>query len=224
MHLQEDTKIRVGTAWVYDIAYSPDGTCLVVVSSIGTWLYDAQTGNELDLITGHTDLITNAKFGPDGKTIASGSLDGTICLRDVDTGTHLHTLTWNWGMIGNVSFSPDGKMIAGGSMHGFIGLWDVDTGTHLRTFILPRNRINNHALTPVDNSVLSIGFSPDGKSIVSGSTDETIRLWDADTGQPILTLIGHTGWVISVVFSPDGKTNRKWEWRWHYPFVGYGHR
>ena len=51
-----------------------------------------------------------------------------------------------------------------------------------------------------------MAFSPDGKRIVSGSHDNTLRLWDADTGQPIgQPMTGHTGAVFSVAFSPDGK-------------------
>jgi len=49
-------------------------------------------------------------------------------------------------------------------------------------------------------------FSPHGKRIVSGSADKTVRLWDADTGQPVgQPIIGHTSAVLSVAFSPDGK-------------------
>ena len=51
-----------------------------------------------------------------------------------------------------------------------------------------------------------MAFSPDGKRIVSGSDDKTVRLWDADTGQPVgQPLTGHTDMVLSVAFSPDGK-------------------
>ena len=50
-----------------------------------------------------------------------------------------------------------------------------------------------------------MAFSPDGKRIVSGSDDNTVKVWDARTGQEVLTLKGHTDGVISVAFSPDGK-------------------
>jgi WD40 repeat protein len=65
-----------------------------------------------------------------------------------------------------------------------------------------------------------VAFSPDGRQVVSGSDDETVRLWDAATGAPLQTLEGHTGWVTSVAFSPDsrqvvsgshGKTVRLWD-------------
>ena len=52
-----------------------------------------------------------------------------------------------------------------------------------------------------------MAFSPDGKTLASGSDDDTIRLWDVATGRPIgKPLTGHTDWVNSVAFSPDGKT------------------
>jgi WD40 repeat protein len=55
------------------------------------------------------------------------------------------------------------------------------------------------------NTVTSVAFSPDGKQVVSGSNNRTVRLWDAVTGAALQTLKGHTNTVTSVAFSPDGK-------------------
>ena len=54
--------------------------------------------------------------------------------------------------------------------------------------------------------VYSVAFSPDGKTIVSGSKDKKIKLWSVETGQAIKTLAGHSNDITSVAFSPDGKT------------------
>ena len=63
-----------------------------------------------------------------------------------------------------------------------------------------------HTLEGHSNWVSAVAFSPDGKTIVSGSSDHTIRLWDAATGVHQHTLEGHSHWVSAVAFSPDGKT------------------
>ena len=71
---------------------------------------------------------------------------------------------------------------------------------YLWTRVNARQTLVGHA-----GSVWSVAFSPDGKRIVTGSDDATAKVWDAETGQELLTLKGHTGSVISVAFSPDGK-------------------
>ena len=192
--LPEGAKARLGKGQVSgDIAYSPDGTRLAVASSIGVWIYDAQTGEELDLYTGHTDWVESVSFNADGTTLATGSRDDTVRLWNADTGTHLRTLSGHTDRINSVSFSPDGTTLATGSSDRTIRLWNADTGTHLRT-------LSGHT-----GSVLSVSFSPDGTTLATGSRQE-IRLWNADTGTHLRTLSGHTDWVWSVSFSPDGTT------------------
>ncbi|ORY28890.1 WD40 repeat-like protein [Rhizoclosmatium globosum] len=56
------------------------------------------------------------------------------------------------------------------------------------------------------NNVRSVAFSPDSHTVVSGSSDNTVKLWSVETGECVKTLLGHSGWVNSVAFSPDSKT------------------
>jgi len=64
-----------------------------------------------------------------------------------------------------------------------------------------RNRLEGHS-----SIVLSVSFSPDGKTLATGSEDKTVKLWDVASGREVQTLQGHSNWVLSVSFSPDGKT------------------
>ena len=61
-------------------------------------------------------------------------------------------------------------------------------------------------ISDVLNPLISVGFSPDGKTFVSSSDDYTIRFWDVQTWEHIQTFAGHTDGVWGVVFSPDGNT------------------
>ena len=83
-------------------------------------------------IRGHDAGVVSVTFSPDGKRIASGSLDKTICLWDAETGLQLGSpLTGHTDHICSVAFSPDGKRIASGSSDKTICLWDTETGLQL---------------------------------------------------------------------------------------------
>jgi len=66
----------------------------------------------------------------------------------------------------------------------------------------------NHTHVCIEHpaGVCSVAFSPDGQILASGSIDNTVRLWLADDGTLLRTLVGHTDSVWSVPFSPDGQT------------------
>jgi WD40 repeat protein len=211
--LSSGTELRTLTGHsdrIYSLAFSPDGKTLASGAGDGTIkLWDVTNGTELRTLLEHSGEVFSLAFSPDGKTLASGAGDGTIKLWDVTNRTELHTLTGHSSAVESVVFSPDGKTLASGSGRTLghinedktlkllkdktIKLWDVSSGTELRTF------------TGHSSGVLSVAFSPDGKTLASGSEDHTIKLWEVESGRE-RTLSGHTGWVHSVAFSPDGKT------------------
>ena len=165
--LPEDVRARLGKGYIGRIQYSSDGTRLAVASSIGIWIYNAQTGEELNLLTGHTDYVTSVSFS--GTMLSSGSWDNTIRLWDANTGRHLRTLTGHTSDLSSVVFSPDGQRLASGSVDDTIRLWDANTGEHLSTLMGHTSRVS------------SIVFSPDKQTLASGSYDGTVLLWEIET-------------------------------------------
>ncbi len=194
-NLPEGAKARLGKGGINTIAYSQDGTRLAVGSSIGVWIYDAHSGEELKLFTGQKAWVQNVDFSPDGKMLAScGNLDKHVYLWDVNTGRLLHKIIADERTVKDVKFSPDGKVLAsGGWQDAAIRLWDLNTGSLLREF------------TGYNHSVDSVAFSPDGKTIVGVSEAQAI-IWDIETAHPVRTFSVPNTRFNKMALSPDFQT------------------
>ena len=172
------------------VAYSPDGQCLAVASSIGIWLYETRSTRPLALLPTRTGVHA-VSFSPDGRTLASSQESRTIQLWDVAAGTPVLALERRGRSF--VRFSPDGTTLAFGVGSSAIGLWNVEDRTHVAT-------LGGHT-----DNVLSVAFSPDGATLASASEDGTVALWDVATGGPVPFPSGrHPSGIESVAFSPDG--------------------
>ena len=144
-------------------------------------------------ISCHSDWVYSVSWSPDGKRLASGSRDKTVCIWEAATGKQLLQLNVDSAVL-SVQFSPSGDIIAAGCRNGTVQLIDVATAEVAMT---------GHVACRWDY-VRSVSWSPDGTMLASGSDDSRVRIWEAATGKQLSLLTGHTDLVRSVCFSPDG--------------------
>ena len=110
---------RIGgavTVAVNAVAIAPDGSWLVTGAtdwSLRTW--DAVTGQQRAVLTGHTGEVTAVAIAPDGSWLASGSTDNTVRIWDIATRRTRATLTGHTGQVSAVAIAPDGSWLATGS-------------------------------------------------------------------------------------------------------------
>ncbi|NJO78364.1 MAG: trypsin-like serine protease [Cyanobacteria bacterium RM1_2_2] len=110
---------------VLSIAISSDQRNLIIGSSDKTIrIWDLETAQLIDTLTGHRDEVRSVTISPNNQTFASGSTDGTIRIWDLENKKLLHVLPHE-GAIRSVAYSPSGKVIAGGSSNASIKLWKL---------------------------------------------------------------------------------------------------
>ncbi len=173
------------------LTFSPDGRFLAACSddSPTVFLWDVLVGRlqrKLELPDHETYYHYHAAFSPDGKVLAASAIHNerqAVHLWDPATGKFLRRLDLGSGPL---AFSPDGKLLAAGNR-----IWDFTAGKELSANDKAHRGTVEEVVTGPNNLVVTVG------------SDNTIRIWQAITGQQQHCLV-HGGWVRDIALSPDG--------------------
>lgn len=146
-------------------------------------------------------------FTPDNQIMISGGNDRIITLRNLKTGKIIRTFNEHSGSIYALCISSDGQTLISGSRDTTIKIW------HLHTIDTYKSNSTNRLIGDglIDSfighsdSINAVAITPNGKIIASGSEDNTIKLWDLNTGECLATLEGHEAGVRAIAISPDGQ-------------------
>ena len=184
----------------YSLAFRPDGHQIAVGGSDkNIHVFDADTGAVVGSpLSGHTGPVDAVVYSGDGTRIISAA-DNTIHMWSADPdqsiGTRLPGLAFDASLPAAVS--PDGRIVATQDVNNStdIALWSIDTRQLVRTISLGHNI-----------PVTALAWRPDGQAVAVGGADNTVRIWDMQTGEPGgQTLAGPTSAISRLSFSPDGR-------------------
>ncbi len=177
------------------ISFNPRGTVLAAASDDGNvYLWDVQSGDQIASLRGHTGFVTSIAYSADGTLLASGGEDDTVRLWDPASYALLATLNGHSADVTSVAFSPDGTLLVSSDSSGVAIVWDVAARSQLSKLVGDSEQISDVAFGGLSRMVATSA---------KGITDNTVRLWNAETGE-LVRVIELDGPANSIAFNPDG--------------------
>jgi len=168
----------------------------IALSSNGNYIAWAGLGNDISLkgkpkLKGHIGSVNSLEFIDVGSLLLSGSNDHNIKIWDVESGSLIRTFSEHITVTRDAKFTPDGKSVISAEDNYLIYWRNAVSGQ------IGRLPMYGHS-----GSVLTVDMSTDMQIIVSGSSDKTVKIWDAQTGEMLNSIEAHNKSVYQVEFNP----------------------
>ena len=212
--LPEGAIARLGHGIPGPLEFSPDGKYLAFGTKIGLWWYELATMKPVALWETERGMVSALKFSSDGALLATGNSDGGIKIWDVQSHRCLAKMQ-RMGQCDRVDrvtalvFSPDGQCLASsGGRYDAVYVWHIETGEQIAKLTVAEELQRPRHPPPA----IPLAFSPDGKSLIGATPENTFSVWDIETGERRAHLTGHSAMVIYLLFSPCGEFFTSVDW------------
>jgi len=203
-NLPVGAKIRLGKGRINDIVYAPDGKKFAVATAIGIWIYSADTGKELTLITGHDIEIETVAFTQDAQYIISADSGGECRKWDVTSRELIEVIAEGNVIFNKVDISDNGTTLV---------TYNQNSKFHIKNINDPEAEHNVFDDTERDPRILKV--SPNGRTIAIAKTpfsspseiapkNYRLQVWDTKTQSLLINLQGEKPYIHGIEFTPDG--------------------
>ncbi len=184
---------------IRSISWSPNSMQIVSASEEKTvHVWDAMTGNKLQLYQDSSDAVPLAAWSSDGSLIATVGADALVRVWNFASRRLLTTYPGHAGsMINALSWSPGQPLLASAASDGMIHVWDATKGNTLCVYRGHLSKVNTLAWSPNAPS------SSTQFSLVSGGDDAVVRTWEATTGKNLTLYYSQPAKIVSVAWSPS---------------------
>jgi WD40 repeat protein/DNA-binding SARP family transcriptional activator len=180
---------------VATLSFAANGSLLASGShdtTVGVW--EVESGSLRYRLRGHTQPIRRSLASTTGHTLVTAGTDPFVYVWDLEQGVAKHMLAKHGAGIEQLAFSADSKLVALIDRNTLVSLWDAQQGQRLDAYPIYRN------------VVLTVDFSPDGATMLSGGGDGAMYLWRINDGQAAHALArihAHDRRILAVAFSGD---------------------
>ena len=184
-HITDRTRSQVKV-----VSFSPDGK-MIATGGRHAKLWDVYTRNQIVTFE-HHDWVWAVAFSNNGKLLATGDNSGQVNIWNLQNHRAVTQFHADADSVYTVQFSRDDQILAAAGYEGNVKLWKVPNWTP-------------HGTLTSNGTISEISFSPDSSKLAATGY-KSIHLWTVGTGESIVTFTGHTDWVRTTAFSPDGST------------------
>ncbi len=182
------------------VGESPDGSQITGGfrdRSLRTWMLSDTEGEAL--VLPHGERVNGIAYSPDGRRIATASSDGFVRIWSSDGSGEPTLLRGHGDRVWSVAFSRDGRRLVTASSDSTVRVWEMEGSRE--PVVLAHSSV-----------VYDAAFSPNGDRVVTGGRDGLVRTWPANGAGNPEVLAEHRDWVMSVAFSPDGRSVLSASW------------